>query len=135
MQRSWHSWAIFLGSVVYSIVGFELYWTRGPGDLSFAFAGMVALPAVYGWLWKIVGGGNGELGLRAFVASGVWYAAILFLVLAHYPPLADLRQGRPWTSWQYTLMLICPLLIALVVSIVQCRAMAGILAATHRDEA
>lgn len=62
MKHGWRSWAIFLGSVIYAIVGFTLYWTRGPADLSFAFAGMVALPAVYGWLWKFVVGGNGEIG-------------------------------------------------------------------------
>ena len=133
MRRTWQPLAILFASAAYAFAGFHFYWTRGPVDLSLSFAGMVVLPAAYGVVWQIVGRGNGELGLRAFVASGVWYAAILFLVLAHYPPLASLHPRRQWSDLAYSALLLCPLLIALGVSGVQSRAMAGILANVHRS--
>jgi hypothetical protein len=77
---------IFLLTLVYSGVAFDLYWRYGPAGMSLTMGGMLALPVLYGLLWLGYGGIDRELGLRGLAGSAAWVGAALFVTLAHYPP-------------------------------------------------
>jgi hypothetical protein len=72
-------WVIFLVTLTYSYVAFDLYWAHGPRQLGLTVGGSLIWPVIYGLLWLVLGGNDSELGLRALVGSGAWVSAALFI--------------------------------------------------------
>jgi hypothetical protein len=125
-------WVIFIVTLAYSCVAFDLYWAHGPVRLGLTIGGALTLPVVYGVMWLALGGGDGELGLRALVASGACVGAALFIYLAHYPPFLDWlgivkpgpARGQGSRGVLEVVILIGPTLLACAISAWQSRAMA-----------
>jgi hypothetical protein len=126
-------WIIFILTLAYSCVAFDLYWAHGPTQLGLTIGGELALPVAYGLMWLALSGRDVELGLRAMIASGACVGALLVICLAHYPPFLEwsglLRPG-PVRGRQESrgaleaIILIGPALLGCVVSAWQSRAMA-----------